>query len=497
MRHVPSVLALVVCAGLAAGASAQSMTRQIARVDATGFHIDTIAKPAVPSDPFQPIGAGIVWTFNDPISITNSVCVGDTTNQTWLAHNLNNERLALHDTDGDGTPIWDYPIDVMPIGTVAVASAENADMGVVLAGGQNPDGTPASVRAFTAANGNVPIWTYDFPSDFLAADYRGVDVSADGSIVAALGRDAVNNKTLFVILDGATGAELRRLQFDNTYVAAVELSDDGTRGVWTRGDTAVAFSTADLSTLDELHVIGTGGYARISRDGTTIAAGGFDYAAHKEVEGVWTEVFRRSESGYWFGNAIALDEHGDTMFLCNFNYLNSYLTLSYILVDVANAGTEITRTTTTGTGQFQDTCQGAQASADGSKFVVASWGTEDNVHPEVQVFDRTLALIGSIDTPGSPFSVDMTADGLYVVVGGKHVHANSFGNGSDSYSYRTGSVTPPTCPCDWNHADGLNSQDFFDFLNDFFMNDADFNNSGGTDSQDFFDFLTCFFDGCP
>jgi hypothetical protein len=52
------------------------------------------------------------------------------------------------------------------------------------------------------------------------------------------------------------------------------------------------------------------------------------------------------------------------------------------------------------------------------------------------------------------------------------------------------------CPCDWNGSGALNSQDFFDFIGNFFGGGADFNNSGETNSQDFFDFLACFFSGC-
>jgi hypothetical protein len=54
-----------------------------------------------------------------------------------------------------------------------------------------------------------------------------------------------------------------------------------------------------------------------------------------------------------------------------------------------------------------------------------------------------------------------------------------------------------SCPANWNGDEFVNSQDFFDFLADFFANHADLNRDGFTNSQDFFDFLSGFFTGCP
>lgn len=67
------------------------------------------------------------------------------------------------------------------------------------------------------------------------------------------------------------------------------------------------------------------------------------------------------------------------------------------------------------------------------------------------------------------------------------------GTGDDVRAYATRN---PACGADWNASGGLDSQDLFDFLNDFFNNRADYNNNGITDSNDFFEFLEPFLNGC-
>jgi hypothetical protein len=374
-------------------------------------------------------GAGVVWHVTDPFALPYAVSLADTTDETWIAQGLNFQRLQYLQTAGDGTPIYEHDLSLNDPPIVTVASAEDTSLAVV--GVRSDFGV--SIHAFDQTSDESPLWTYTFAQTYDRFTYRALDVDADGVLVVAAAHTIVGPRSLLVVLDGETGDEVRRLVTD-TRVTGVELSDDGARAVLTEGTVANIIETQTLTTLHAFEVSTPGGTARLSRDGSVAAAGAFGCIAYRDTGTGWTEVWNEGDPNQWYGSGLAVSGDGTTLFAASYEYPRS-LDLTFRIIDLIG-GVELARTMRTGSGSYANVVRRAQASADGSVFAVVSWGTENNDHPELQVLDRDARLLGSLDTPGSPFDVDLSRDGGTVALGAKAVHATAFGQGGDAYAYR-------------------------------------------------------------
>ncbi|MBC7772731.1 MAG: hypothetical protein H7210_09580 [Pyrinomonadaceae bacterium] len=94
----------------------------------------------------------------------------------------------------------------------------------------------------------------------------------------------------------------------------------------------------------------------------------------------------------------------------------------------------------------------------------------------------TVVPIGTQNRIGIDRDNDMALDGDELIVCSDPANPTQF---------------PGSANClDQNGDLAVNSQDFFDFITDFFASNADFNSDGFTNSQDFFDFISAFFVGC-
>jgi len=356
-------------------------------------------------------------------------------------------------------------------------------------------GGPVIVRAFDNATGDTPLWNYEFDAVYTNSGKRAVDVNADGTRVAACAYDGA--ESLLVLLDG--GGSVLGTTTIAGYCPGVEMDDAGDRIVVTAGNTARLFDAGTMTEIYALTTSGAGGYHRISRDGTAIAAGGFNIQAAREIGGVWQDVYSGFGSSDWFGWGMSISGDGKTLFVLSHNYGDGYLTNGHQVIDL-EAGTVEASWSYTGSGGFQNSAVGAQANQDGTVFVAASWGDQGNTQPEVRMFDRDLNMIGSVDTPGSPFDVVLDRAGHYVLVGSKAVHANTFGNGGRTYAYELDTA----CVADCDGDGALNTQDFLCYLAKWsaayqsgnYDAGADCNADGEINTQDFLCFLRLWAAGC-
>ena len=370
-----------------------------------------------------PLG-NTVWQYDDATAIADGVSID--ANNVWGAWTLSGARLTMQAITGDGTPAWSF--SSFGSGNSGVAAAKGADRSGFME--SNDVGNDFLQHGFRSTSNGTPDWSFPYPvSDpNLPASSRKVATSRDGSTIAAVVSDSVTQNSTLYVFDANTGT-VTLVWTDPLRMDGVALTDDGSMALVTQDNQATLVGTSTGNILFSVAGSGAGSiFYPISGDGRVFAVGGFNFDVYAFNGSTYTRVIHFTRPNFWFGQASTVSHDGSTVGTFGGNYVDGWLSGEVYLFDVASSNM-LGSYPVSGTGIYQGTPIGAGSNDNGTVMAFASWGTEFHDWPEVMVFDRSVQLIGQIDFPGSAFSVDLRADGQYVVGGAKAVHANQFGDG--------------------------------------------------------------------
>ncbi|KQC06091.1 MAG: hypothetical protein APR54_07705 [Candidatus Cloacimonas sp. SDB] len=355
---------------------------------------------------------GISWQTSDPTAIANGVCVSSLTGNTFAEWILNSERAALyHDT---AIPVWehqigdidfDLPMDMLEDGSVIVIGDElllkfftpessipiwvNTLSFSIVDLALDPSGTGVYLIYYNSGNNQShveyyslgvaePVWSVLIPGNC-----QTLDISGDGSTLIFTQYGELDN---MFVLDSADGSFIFTAPEYNQYPPAISYD----ASVIVNGDYGgyvyVYEYNNELETYEEAWNFSVGGDSwvvgmAISADGSTIAVGTLKFLP-TSFDGEIYLFNRYSPTPLWI-----YENTGDEV----------------IAIDICD---------------------------DGSLIAAASYGPLNHSTADFFLFRRESNIpVFEINTSGSFFAVDISADGSSCAVAGKAVHAREMGNG--------------------------------------------------------------------
>jgi hypothetical protein len=428
---------------------AQQDHRDAMVVDASGVYVRAASRPVQ-----SPIDGGVSsalsprglrWSWSSPTTaewIARSVSVGQRGTLAWVGHTLNGKKLSLSATTDNPTAAPKPIFEVSYSNDMVVKAADASAVAVVAP-------SKGGVLEFRRAYANTVVHSITHATK--RSSRVEVAISANGRYFAAGYTTTVDGSDVYVYdaLSAIPKTPIAKLNVPttgkNTFNAfrQFDLSGDGSTVLLATHTENFVF---DVKTGKQLFkdssTVSHDAHA-ISADGKVWGRGGFDI-------GAWVHdgtTYKRVLSGKGTGNmsfpvwtACGLSADGKTFVVAAYDARN----VKNFEISCFNLGLTTTKSlwsySNTGGGVRQDVPSAVSVSADGKIIAVGSWGAQSSGHPEVLIFDRDKGStpIGTIDTPGSVFDLDLSGNGRFVVAGTKKVHANVFGRGGIAYSYDLG-----------------------------------------------------------
>ena len=398
------------------------------------FYQGAFASSAGAPAPSPDVVGRLRWTYPQTVSITAHVSAGNHGTMAWLAQDLNNQRYSLLATSETQPPAFIYELPKPGASVVLVKAADKGPFAVTATsvGGSN-------TIEFWSCFATAPIWTTTVAANVL------IDISETGQFVA-VGTSPTATTAQVDVYD-AFGAgfatPIATLVATTQGLRQLDLSDDGSTLLLATHNHDHVFDVAtQLETFQDGSTVSHDAHA-ISRDGRAWGRGGFNpVRAWVKNNGVYNNVLNYTDTSLGFAvyTAAAISNDGTTFAAAAYDATSSAQLRVRCWDLTPTSSTLLWSYVGNGTGSLQTTPQAVSISDDGRYIAVGTWGDQGNTSPEVMVFARSGSgvPIASIDTPGSCFDLDLSGDGQFLVVGTKSVHANTFGNGGEGYSYDLG-----------------------------------------------------------
>jgi len=336
----------------------------------------------------------------------------------------------------------------------SIASAKNADVQVSLS--VDPDsasitGLRATVHKFTSNSQGGPDWSRELPIDIFFADSTAVAISADGQRIIAAGC-TVSGVAHFYEFTPNSSSWVQEHSFQiGAPFREMRASSDALSLYLQRGTRVMVFDLVTNQLTLDINEGGhqfQGGHA-ISADGKTIA-----YSLENEIvalrlnaQGNWLETLSHPVvSTEVFCLDLELSSNGEVLAA---GIQHRDILTTGILVMESLTGDVRTDYEFEGGGTYSNAVSAVAISANGAVAALSVWGDEDELVPEVSVYDTTSA--SSFPTsqhhlPGSAFSMDLSASGDQLVVGSKTTHMNAAGYSRGRIDRFSLGGTPPPPP---------------------------------------------------
>ena len=369
----------------------------------------------------------IIWEKYESGAMPDDVFYIDATGDYLVYYGLNQKRVTLFDSQGEVK--WEKPISsggraaVSLMGN-AIAYSDDNELYVV-----NIEGTEIFHETF-----DYPVTHFKLDSDGTRIFVTYGRYEDSYYAIACYGFGVTKSDPIWVVGDLTVNPVGISLSKNNARL--VVAFAQGYKQIW-----VIDPMTGDILQNDLYYYDNSPSQdPALSANGDYLAYADFSGMAYlyhwngERYESVWTASIAGPGATSTWGCANAISDDGSLIAIGTLDFVNSssgYDGCCYLFNNYSNEPIW----TYTGCG---DEVTQAAMSDDGSVIGFVTWGPMDHSTPDFFLFRKQSGTpIAELTTPGSMEHIDISATGLYTIIGGKAVHCREMGSGSRVYAIQS------------------------------------------------------------